>query len=145
MAALEAPTSLNLAPSSFPLSYGVGARAAAPQLVISCPAPCGKTALLSHSTAGSEMMFSTLSFALRWLRSRAWPIAGSGCTTPSGLCVPPGAYALGSNSSICCMTTHSHCAWPNEGSKATVYNPIFVPLLIYLLISTYCQSTLWLN
>ena len=28
---------------------------------------------------------------------------------------PPWAYAPGGSSSSCCMTTHSHCAWTNEG------------------------------
>ena len=32
---------------------------------------------------------------------------------------PPGAYAPGGSSSSCCMTTHSHCAWTNEGGHVS--------------------------
>ena len=71
-------------PSSLPVPYGAGVKAAAPQPLTSSPAPRGRTALLSHSTAGSQTSSSTPNCLPRWLRSRAWPIAGAGSTTPSG-------------------------------------------------------------
>jgi SAM-dependent methyltransferase len=42
-----------------------------------------------------------------------------GVQHPQAAFGPPGAYAPGGSSSSCCITTHSHCAWTNEGGHVT--------------------------
>ena len=49
------------------------------------------------------------------VEARAWPTLTLGVQKPRATFASAGAYAPAGSSTSCCITTHSHSVWTNEG------------------------------